>query len=68
MAVAAQRSLIRRVTYNLTRLVVRLLCVVLFRIRCGNRQLVPAEGGALVCPTIRAIWTLSLSASPATGG
>lgn len=49
MVAPVQRSWIRRVTYNLSRVMVRLFCVVLFRIRCLNRSLVPAEGGALVC-------------------
>ncbi len=45
----SQRSLIKRIGYNLLRVFSRLTAVTLFRIRCKGRHRVPAEGGALVC-------------------
>ena len=45
----ARRSLARRWTYDVSRLAARLTAVVFFRIRCTGRDLVPADGGVLIC-------------------
>jgi 1-acyl-sn-glycerol-3-phosphate acyltransferase len=45
----SQRSLFKRSGYSFLRMLSRLAVVLLFRIRCRNRQRVPTEGGALVC-------------------
>jgi 1-acyl-sn-glycerol-3-phosphate acyltransferase len=45
----SQRSLTKRIGYDLLHFVSRLTAIVFFRIRCTGRHRVPAEGGALVC-------------------
>ena len=45
----AQRSFAKRLVYNALRLLARLACVLVFRIRCRGRQLEPSQGAAVVC-------------------
>jgi 1-acyl-sn-glycerol-3-phosphate acyltransferase len=44
----AQRSLPQRLWYDALRVVCRLAAILVFRIRCRERQLVPSAGGGLV--------------------
>lgn len=44
-----QRSWLKRNTYDLSRLVVRLLGVATCQFRCEGREHVPATGGGLIC-------------------
>jgi len=44
----AQRSLAKRLWYDVLRVVCRLFFLVVYRIRCEGRQYIPREGGALV--------------------
>ncbi len=45
----APRGWAKRVTYDLSRLLARLVGILLFHIRCEGRGHVPADGGALIC-------------------
>ena len=45
----AGRSVAQRWTYDLSRVLARLVGVIVFHIRCQGRCHVPAEGAALVC-------------------
>lgn len=44
-----QRSLAKRIGYELVSVVSRLIAVVVFRIRVAGREKIPASGGGLVC-------------------
>jgi 1-acyl-sn-glycerol-3-phosphate acyltransferase len=46
---AAQRPLWKRAGYSFLRVLARILGVLLFRIRCLERQRIPADGALLVC-------------------
>ena len=45
----SQRSLGKRIGYNVLRVAARVAAVVLFRFRCIGREQIPAGGGGLVC-------------------
>ncbi len=44
----AQRSLPKRLWYDVLRVICRMLGILVFRIRCRGRQFIPATGGGLV--------------------
>ena len=48
-AMSASRSFAKRITYNISRVAAQLTAVLLFRMRCEGRDLIPKEGGILVC-------------------